>query len=174
LESVQCSPTWIKWRLALTGRVVEVDSAVDTEPSTVISTERRQREVQEDGVVGHLSQVHEGVLDEVRLLVTRKALVDEALVHVDARHAEHGCRAAPTDPVPGRFDAALGAKSPTEALQANLDVHECLGKDIGFYRTARSELVRFIKGCFEVDFVAGGYVAQQLGDRDEIRRGHGR
>jgi hypothetical protein len=174
LESVQCSPTRIEWCLALTGRVVEIDPAVGTEPLTVASTQRGQREVQENGVVGHLSQVHEGVLNEVRLLVARKAFIDKTLVHVDTRHTEHGRRATPTDSMPGRFDATLGSESPTKALQANFDVHECLGKDVGLDRTARSELVRLIKGRFEVDFVGGGNIAQQFGDGDEIRRRHGR
>ena len=46
LESVQCSPPRIERRLAVTGRLVEVDAAVGAQPLAVAATERRQRQVQ--------------------------------------------------------------------------------------------------------------------------------
>jgi len=90
LESVQCSPPWIKGRLTGARRFVAIDPAVGTEALTVASTQRREGQVQEDGVVRHGRKIDEVALDEVRLFVTGSAFVDEALVHRDTGHSKHG------------------------------------------------------------------------------------
>ena len=51
LEPVQCSPPGILWRLAVARRLVAIDPALGAQARAVGPTERRERQVQEDGVV---------------------------------------------------------------------------------------------------------------------------
>jgi hypothetical protein len=74
--------------------------------------------------------------------------------------------------VPRRLDLTAHAESPVEALEAQLQADIRFGENIGLGRPARRKLVRLIERGFEGDLGARGHVAQQLGDRDEVRRGH--
>jgi hypothetical protein len=104
------------WCLALAGRLIAVDTAVGTQSRAVLSTQRRERQVQEDRVVHQGRQINEIILDDVGLFVTGPRSFNESLVDGDVAHAQDRRRAAPTDPVPRRLDGP-GAQSPTETLE---------------------------------------------------------
>src|ERR1039458_1609909 len=108
-EFVKCSPARVYRSLTVATLVISVHPTVRTETLAVLATQRRQRQIEEYGVVDQGGQIDKIVLDEVGLVIAGCAGIDQMLVDRDVADAEDGRRAPPTDTVPRRFDPAARA-----------------------------------------------------------------